>query len=115
MGGALTSSVLGQGGRMSVRDRFIPEVGDADLQREKARARQLRQSAWWKRRRSAGVCHYCSRTVGSGALTLDHVVPLVRGGRSVRANMVPACKDCNSKKQSLLPWEWAAYVAGRSS
>ena len=99
---------------MSAGGRFTPEVSDVDLQREKARARQLRQSAWWKRRRAAGICHYCSRSVGSGALTLDHVVPLVRGGRSVRANMVPACKDCNSKKQSLLPWEWDAYVAARS-
>jgi 5-methylcytosine-specific restriction endonuclease McrA len=52
--------------------------------------------------------------VGSRALTLDHLVPLVRGGRSVRANMVPACKDCNSKKQSLLAWEWDAYLAARA-
>jgi len=37
-------------------------------------------------------------------------VPLIRGGRSVRGNMVPACKDCNSKKRSLLPWEWEAYL-----
>jgi hypothetical protein len=43
-------------------------------------------------------------------LTLDHVVPLVRGGRSIRANMVPACKDCNTRKQSLLVWEWQAYL-----
>jgi hypothetical protein len=38
------------------------------------------------------------------------VVPLVRGGRSIRANMVPACKDCNARKQSLLAWEWQAYL-----
>ena len=58
------------------------------------------------------MCHYCRRQVGTRALTLDHVVPLVRGGRSVRANMVPCCKVCNAKKQSLLAWEWADYVAG---
>ena len=55
-----------------------------------------------------------ARTVGARALTLDHVVPLIRGGRSVRANMVPACKDCNSQKQSLPPWEWDAYLAARA-
>jgi 5-methylcytosine-specific restriction endonuclease McrA len=48
--------------------------------------------------------------VGAKGLTLDHVVPLVRGGRSVRSNMVPACKDCNTRKQSLLAWEWQAYL-----
>jgi 5-methylcytosine-specific restriction protein A len=94
--------------------RFIPEVDDADLRREKARARELRQSAWWKRRIAAGICHYCRRAVGTRALTLDHVVPLTRGGRSVRGNMVASCKDCNSKKQSLLPWEWDTYLTARA-
>jgi len=98
-----------------VRERFIPDVDDADLQREKARARELRSSAWWKRRISRGTCHYCGLSVGARALTLDHIVPLIRGGRSVRSNAVPACKDCNSKKQSLLPWEWDAYLNARSS
>ena len=91
-------------------DRYIREVDDDALRREKARARELRQTAWWRRRVAAGVCHYCRRAVGAKALTLDHVVPLVRGGRSIRANMVPACKDCNTKKQSCLAWEWQAYL-----
>jgi 5-methylcytosine-specific restriction endonuclease McrA len=95
-----------------VAERFTPDVSDEDLKREKARARELRGSAWWKRRRSSGVCHYCRRQVGAKALTADHLVPLIRGGRSVRGNLVPACKDCNSKKQSLLAWEWDAYLTG---
>lgn len=90
--------------------RFTPEVTDALLTREKARGRELRRSPWWKRRIAAGICHYCRRHVGTKGLTMDHVVPLIRGGRSVRGNTVPACKDCNSKKQSLLPWEWAEYL-----
>jgi len=90
--------------------RYVREVDDDTLRREKARARQLRQTPWWRRRIATGACHYCRRVVGVKALTLDHVVPLVRGGRSIRANMVPACKDCNSKKQSLLAWEWQAYL-----
>jgi 5-methylcytosine-specific restriction endonuclease McrA len=95
-------------------ERFVPSADDAELRRERARARELRQTPWWRRRIAAGVCHYCRRAVGSRALTLDHVIPLVRGGRSVRVNIVPSCKDCNSRKQSLLPWEWQAYVAGHA-
>ncbi len=91
-------------------DRYVREVDDDTLRREKARARELRQTAWWRRRVASGLCHYCRRVVGAKALTLDHVVPLVRGGRSIRANMVPACKACNTKKQSLLAWEWQAYL-----
>ena len=95
---------------MTAPERFVPEGDDAGIRREKARARELRQSGWWKRRISVGRCHYCGRDVGVRRLTLDHVVPLIRGGRSVRANVVPACKDCNSAKQSLLAWEWQAYL-----
>jgi 5-methylcytosine-specific restriction endonuclease McrA len=91
-------------------NRYVREVDDDALHREKARARALRQTSWWRRRIAPGRCHYCGRDVGAKALTLDHIVPLVRGGRSIRANMVPACKDCNNKKQSLLAWEWQAYL-----
>lgn len=95
---------------MTRPDRFTPDVADDALKREKARARELRQSGWWKRRLATGFCHYCRREVGARLLTADHVIPLIRGGRSVRGNLVPACKDCNSRKQSLLPWEWEDYL-----
>ncbi len=42
---------------------------------------------------------------------MDHVVPLARGGKSKKGNVVTACKECNTKKQSLLPMEWDAYIA----
>jgi 5-methylcytosine-specific restriction protein A len=93
--------------------RFIPEITPDALRREKERAREMRRTAWWRRRIAAGVCHYCGRRVGAKTLTMDHIVPLIRGGRSVRGNAVPACKDCNSKKQSLLPWEWDQFLRSR--
>jgi 5-methylcytosine-specific restriction endonuclease McrA len=91
---------------------FYAPIDPDLLKRERARARDLRGSQWWKRRIADGVCHYCRRHVGHRALGMDHVVPLGRGGRSVRGNVVPACKDCNSRKQSLLPIEWQDYLAG---
>ena len=91
-------------------ERYVPEADADALRREKARARELRATAWWRRRIASGICHYCRRAVGAKGLTLDHVVPLARGGRSIRVNMVPACKECNHKKQSLLAWEWQAYL-----
>ena len=88
---------------------WVPVDPDA-LRRERARARELRQNQWWKRRIADGVCHYCRGRVGSRNLTMDHVVPMGRGGRSTRGNVVPACKDCNSKKKSMVPVEWQAYL-----
>lgn len=88
---------------------YAPRDPD-ELKRERARARQLRQSPWWKRRLATGICYYCRRQVGGRALTMDHLVPLGRGGRSARGNVVPACKDCNNRKKTLLPVEWSEYL-----
>jgi 5-methylcytosine-specific restriction endonuclease McrA len=80
------------------------------LKRERAKARALRASGWWKRRLASGLCYYCRRAVGARALTMDHIVALGRGGRSVRGNVVPACKDCNDRKKALVPVEWRDYL-----
>lgn len=85
---------------------FLIEVDDATIRRERAKAREVRQSQWWKRRCSSGVCHYCQQQVGAKALTMDHVIPIIRGGRSNKGNLVPACKACNDKKKYSLAWEF---------
>jgi len=90
-------------------DSWLP-VDPAVLARERARARILRASGWWKRRIADGMCFYCRRRVGGRALTMDHIVPLGRGGRSARGNVVPACKDCNSRKKGMVPVEWQEYL-----
>jgi len=41
---------------------------------------------------------------------MDHLIPLTRGGRSVKANLVTACKQCNNRKKYMLPFEWEEYV-----
>lgn len=92
-------------------EAFIyPDVDEAHMRREKARARELRHTQWWKNRRAKGKCHYCRRPFPAKSLTMDHVVPVARGGRSVRSNVVPCCKDCNSQKKHLLPSEWQDYL-----
>jgi len=90
---------------------FYAPVDPDVLKRERAKARELRASGWWKRRIASGACYYCRTTVGVRALTMDHLVPLGRGGRSVRGNLVPACKACNDRKKALLPIEWQEYLA----
>jgi 5-methylcytosine-specific restriction endonuclease McrA len=89
---------------------YLSTVSEDALRRERQKARALRGSQWWKRRIAAGCCHYCGRQVGPRALSMDHVVPLIRGGRSSRGNVAPACKECNNKKKSLLPVEWGEYL-----
>ena len=80
------------------------------IRRERTKARALRKQNWWKNRIARGRCHYCGRRCPPQELTLDHIVPLARGGRSTRGNCVPACKECNTRKQTLLPVEWDEYL-----
>ncbi|MBW1722970.1 MAG: HNH endonuclease [Deltaproteobacteria bacterium] len=91
-----------------------PGVGEEDIRREKEKARRLRRSAWWMRRTQEGICYYCRRRVGRENLTMDHILPLSRGGKSRKGNIVPACKECNNKKKYLLPLEWEEYMASLS-
>lgn len=71
-------------------------------------------------------CAYCGDALGRSP-TLDHVVPKVKGGLTVRENLVSCCLMCNSRKshQSWVDWyrkqdfwsstrEWAIarWVAG---
>ena len=88
------------------------EVDDDALRREKARARELRQTSWWRRRdRDRALCHYCRRAVGAKALTLDHVVPArARAAARSAATWCPRARTATRKKQSLLAWEWEAYL-----
>lgn len=81
-----------------------------EIKREKQRARRLRATRWWRKKCSSGRCHYCGRFVGPSNLTMDHLVPLARGGRSIKANLVPACKECNNKKKAKFPFEWDDYI-----
>lgn len=81
---------------------YIPE--EEDLRKEKAKARQLRAGQWWKRKCAKGVCHWCGKTVPPAELTMDHVIPLARGGRTTKGNVVPCCKNCNTRKKHQLPW-----------
>lgn len=43
-------------------------------------------------------------------LTMDHVIPLSRGGRSEKFNLVPCCKACNTQKRQMLTAEWDEYL-----
>jgi 5-methylcytosine-specific restriction endonuclease McrA len=90
-------------------DFFIPADED-HVKREKAKARDLRKSQWWKNQLGRGQCHYCQQRVPPKELTMDHVVPIVRGGRTTHGNVVPCCKDCNNKKKYMLPVEWQEHL-----
>ncbi len=89
---------------------FYIEVDERQIRQEREKARTLRKQNWWKNRIAKGICHYCGKSIAPKDLTLDHVVPVARGGRTTKGNCVPACKECNNQKKNLLPMEWEGYL-----
>lgn len=47
------------------------------------------------------TCQYCNKHFPEKTLTLDHVVPLSKGGGHHWENVVTACSSCNNKKGSM--------------
>ena len=94
-----------------MKDFFHFDTLDEDeIRTERAKARELRKTRWWQQKTAFGLCHYCGSKTAHKNLTMDHLVPLARGGRSTKNNLVPSCKDCNNKKKNMLPLEWEEYL-----
>lgn len=87
----------------------------------------------WKRRqevheRSGWRCWFCGRDFSKSKLgppyrsdtptidipTVEHLLPLIRGGSSSPENLVTACKRCNTKKRFRTVEEYRAYLVGLS-
>ena len=87
------------------RIRTVDDPRRCRREREKAApglgygARRRLLARW---RRQGRSCSYCV----APATTMDHAVPLVRGGTNREGNLAPCCKSCNSSKSYLLIVEW---------
>ena len=56
-------------------------------------------------------CVYCLKPFAR--LTMDHIIPLSRGGDHTAANIVPACSRCNSSKNARHHLDFVARKFGR--
>ena len=99
--------IVGEYRVQSIMNDWIEVEQDSSphINREREKARQLRNSQYWLRLLQKGICHYCGGRFLPHELTMDHVVPLSRGGRSVKGNVVPCCKKCNNIKKYKTPVE----------
>lgn len=68
------------------------------VKRERRKAQELRKSQWWKQQIGQGLCHHCGQKFPKDQLTMDHLIPVARGGKSTKKNVVPSCKPCNTER-----------------
>ncbi|MDJ0624282.1 MAG: HNH endonuclease [Desulfocapsaceae bacterium] len=85
-------------------------IDDAEIRRQRAIARDLRKTRWWQQKTASGQCYYCGKKTAYKNITMDHVLPLTRGGKSTKDNLVPSCKKCNTAKKSMMPLQWQEYL-----
>ncbi|MGH2520165.1 MAG: HNH endonuclease, partial [Chloroflexota bacterium] len=55
--------------------------------------------------RDRNTCQYCGVSHPAHTMTLDHVLPRSRGGKSAWENLVASCHACNHRKGDRLPHE----------
>ena len=55
--------------------------------------------------RDENRCQYCGKRFPTSELSLDHVIPRSRGGRTIWENVVCSCAGCNARKGGRLPEE----------
>ncbi len=59
----------------------------------------------------AGICVYCESLMTLKAATIDHVVPVTRGGSDAIDNLVGCCIRCNKEKGERTLAEFAPWLA----
>ena len=89
-----------------------PEVAKR-IRKERDKARELKRTPWWKSQLHKGKCHYCGQQFPPNQLSMDHIVPLARGGKTTKGNIVPSCTGCNRNKKLEIPAEAALRKISR--
>ena len=57
------------------------------------------------------VCYYCGKNIiDPDDLTVDHKIPVARGGQTVEFNLVISCKNCNLTKSNLNESEYRSIL-----
>lgn len=57
-----------------------------------------------------GLCAYCGQHRNIKYMTVDHIIPLSKGGTDDTENLQCTCKMCNRLKSDMLPSEFTAFV-----
>ncbi len=78
-----------------------PEVKHAGkAKRESPNKMRAKRLVLW---RKTPFCHWCKRGLSFQESTIDHVIPLARGGTNHIKNLVIACEECNLKRGRDMP------------
>lgn len=86
-----------------------------DIEADKPKEKQKREKYTVEERKifydkSNGHCQLCGRKISLDSMTLDHVIPLSKGGKDTMENIQSACSICNRMKTDILPMEFMEKI-----
>ncbi len=62
-------------------------------------------------KRSGGVCACCGKKLTTKTMTMDHIIPISRGGTNNAENLIALCEPCNKQKGNVLYMPMGYYMA----
>ena len=89
-----------RGPERSIREKNRTLVSVANNRAKKIGAEASLTLSQWEEilRESNGACFYCGKNFGVDRLVVDHRTPILHGGGTCAANVVPSCPLCNRRK-----------------
>ena len=57
-----------------------------------------------------GLCAYCGRHRNIKYMTIDHIIPISKGGTDEISNLQCTCKACNNLKEDMFPSEFTDFI-----
>lgn len=64
------------------------------------------EAAVLARTRLPDTCRYCAEPLSLKTISLDHMIPITRGGGNAPANVQFICRRCNTRKGALTHEEY---------
>jgi 5-methylcytosine-specific restriction endonuclease McrA len=65
----------------------------------------------WLCEKLENVCVMCDKVFPQGKLTIDHMVPITKGGKNDNKNIQPLCGSCNARKGNKLVYKDKRVIA----
>lgn len=92
---------------MSEMTEWVQMADPDHIKKERAKTREMKASLWWRQQLGKGICYHCEEKFPKEDLTLDHLIPISRGGKTNKNNVVVSCRSCNASKKHFTRAELA--------
>jgi len=104
--------------RIKIWKHSNPNRTDLHNQRRIARVRSQSDGTVTKEQLksilSANLCVYCDEKITEETATIDHIVPLCKGGLHSVFNLVACCSSCNASKKDRDFLDWIEHLTDKN-